>query len=78
MMWLLPCCRLRVREMVAAVQQVASGLTEMHEKGLLHNDLRAANVLQVPGQAALDNIDLGNAVEMQKPDGSPNILPQLL
>jgi serine/threonine protein kinase/tetratricopeptide (TPR) repeat protein len=60
---------LPVREAVDIVLQVADALTEAHGRGIVHRDIKSANIMLTPrGQAKV--LDFGLAKFLQPPGGS--------
>lgn len=67
------CCRLTTRDIVVALQQVASGLAVLDFRGIVHQDLHAHNVLQALNGVGYKIIDLGSAACCERND-QPNML----
>jgi serine/threonine protein kinase len=74
--------RLNEAEAVRVICQVADALEAAHARGIIHRDVKPANVLLTPeGQAKLGDLglakDLGADVELTRPDqglGTPNFI----
>lgn len=66
-----PGCRLSVRQIVVGFQGLAAGISHMHAKGLVDQDLHTRNVLQSTDGQAFVKVDLGNAAWVEI-NGRPN------
>lgn len=53
--------RLTYRKKVVIAQQVASALAHVHQKGVVHNDIKLDNVLFSLDGSAVKLVDFGNA-----------------
>lgn len=51
------CRALSVREVVVGCQQVAAALGYLHARGIIHHDVRQANILQTPGGRSWQLVD---------------------
>jgi len=64
---------------LAIATQLASALAAIHAAGLVHGDVKAANVMLEPGRAVLMDFGAGGAAGAQPRYGSPaTIAPELL
>ena len=59
-------------------QQVAAALEYLHGRGIVHNDVREANILQTPGGRSWKLVDFDNAARYFKDDGTRNVLQSCL
>jgi serine/threonine protein kinase len=74
--------RLKEAEAVDYVLQVATGLQQIHEAGLIHRDIKPDNILLAPGEVAkLSDLGLvkilGDEVDLTRPNtglGTPNYM----
>ena len=65
--------RFTTRQIVVGFQGLAAGISYMHSRGLVDQDLHAGNVLQSADGQSLVKADLGNAAWAEV-NGQPNKL----
>lgn len=62
------CCRFCFREVVIGFQGLAAGLSHIHSKGFVDQDLFPGNVLQTADGSACVKADFGNAAALMVND----------
>lgn len=67
-----------LQQILVGLQQLASAMAHMHSRGIVHHDVRKANVLLTLGGDALCLVDLGNAAYKHKLNGARNTMSESL
>ena len=69
-------CRLSAKDVVLIALDIAQGLSRVHSKQVVHQDLHSGNVLQALDGSGYRIADFGNAAYMFQADGSRTCLKE--